>query len=208
MEIANNTYQKQPDPTKDFVQIEEIDVTNAYGEAMLHKMPVKVEWASKKWFKWIEKEIFDHECSHISDDLDFSFYVEVALHFPKNVKAKFRNFPPLPINRPVEFAELSRHTKDLFHENSTSTTRENVRLVSDVRDIERVQLHIMYLKSIMKSGVRVKKLHRAAYFTQTSWIRDFVLFNTKRRNEAKDAFEKSFYKLIINSQVIPLHENE
>lgn len=90
LEKANNSYQKHPDHTKDFVHIDEYDVTNAYGGAMLQKMPTHVDWANKKWLKWLEREIFDNNCRNIGDHLDFSFYVEVSLHFPPKVAKKFR----------------------------------------------------------------------------------------------------------------------
>ena len=83
-----------------------------------------------------------------------------------------------------------------------------MRLIADVGDISRVRLHISYLKSLLESGVKVQKLFRAVYFKQSAWISHFVLSNTKLRDESRDAFEKSFFKLIINSQVIYFIENE
>ena len=90
----------------------------------------------------------------------------------------------------------------------TFTAKTNMRLIADVGDKYRVRLHISYLKSLLESGVKVQKLFRAVYLKQSPWIREFVLSNTKLRDQSRDAFEKSFFKLIINSQVINFIENE
>ena len=112
----------------------------------------------------------------------------------------FLSYPPLPINRPVDHAELSRHTKDLYKKNKLSE-KSSTRLVADVHDKERVRVHLTFLKTMMESGVEVENLYRAVYFQHSSWIKEFVLYNTMRRDQARDEFEKSFFKLIINSQV-------
>ncbi len=62
------------------------------GQSMLQKMPTKVQWASKKWTKWVEREIFEQKCRNVSNEMDFSFYVEVSLRFPTSVKRKFRKW--------------------------------------------------------------------------------------------------------------------
>ena len=70
-------------------------------------------------------------------------------------------------------------------------------MIGDVRDVERCQLHILYLKSLMDIGIEVKELFRVVYFKASPWMRDFVLYNTKRRDEARDSFEKSFFNMNI-----------
>lgn len=77
-------------------------------------------------------------------------------------------------------------------------------MVADVRPKERVQIHIIFLKSLLEAGIEVTKIHRVVSFKQKCWIKPFVLENTALRDKARDSFEKSFYKLIINSQVLEI----
>ena len=75
-------------------------------------------------------------------------------------------------------------------------------MVADLKPKQRVQVHLLFLKSLVEAGMLVTELHRAVYFKQRAWIAPFVLENTKKRDCARDSFEKAFFKLIINSQVI------
>src|SRR5436305_3488576 len=36
-------------------------------------------------------------------------------------------------------------------------------------------------------------------FNQTNWLASYIAFNTEKRQEAKNAFEKDFFKLMNNS---------
>ena len=47
--------------------------------------------------------------------------------------------------------------------------------------------------------MRLKKIHRAVSFHQSSWLKTYVDFNSEKRKESKTAFEKSFFKLMVNS---------
>ena len=75
------------------------------------------------------------------------------------------------------------------------------RLIADLNEQKHVRLHILYLKSLIEVGMKVSCVHRCVEFQQTSWMRQFVLDNTKKRDEAQNLFERNFFKLKINSQV-------
>ena len=56
-------------------------------------------------------------------------------------------------------------------------------------------LHYKNLKQYLEEGMILKKVHRGIKFYQSPWIRK----NTELRKEAKNAFEKDFFKLMNNS---------
>ena len=47
--------------------------------------------------------------------------------------------------------------------------------------------------------MELKKIHRAMEFNQSKWLKQYIDFNTQKRTNAKNAFEKDFFKLMNSS---------
>ena len=60
-------------------------------------------------------------------------------------------------------------------------------------------IHIKALKQAIDHGLVLEKIHKAIEFRQSAWMREYIDFNTRLRTEAKNDFEKDFYKLMNNS---------
>ena len=68
-------------------------------------------------------------------------------------------------------------------------------------------MHIKVLKQALNSGLVFKKVHRVIQFNQKDWLKPYINMNTKRRKEAKNNFEKDFFKLMNNSVFRKTMEN-
>ena len=60
-------------------------------------------------------------------------------------------------------------------------------------------VHYRNLKFYLAQGMQLKAIHRVLAFQQCSWLKPYTDFNTIKRKEVDNDFEKDFYKLMNNS---------
>ena len=73
------------------------------------------------------------------------------------------------------------------------------KFIFSIEDKEKYVAHIRALKQALNHGLELKKIHRVIQFNQKAWLKPYIDMNTKLRKEAKNDFEKDFYKLMNNS---------
>ena len=68
-------------------------------------------------------------------------------------------------------------------------------------------MHIRALKQALNHGLILKKVHKVIQFNQKAWLKPYIDMNTKLRTDAKNDFEKDFFKLMNNSVFRKTMEN-
>ena len=53
-------------------------------------------------------------------------------------------------------------------------------------------------KQGLDHGLVLKQVHRIIQFNQKAWLKEYINMNTELRKNAKNEFEKDFYKLMNN----------
>ena len=81
------------------------------------------------------------------------------------------------------------------------------KLTSFLQNKENYVIQIRALKNALNNGLIFKKVHRVIQFSQEVWLKPYIDMNTRLRKEAKNDFEKDFFKLMFNSVFAKTMEN-
>ena len=96
---------------------------------------------------------------------------------------------------------LSQVQKDIhkYYCGKDASDEKTNKLVLNVMDKKKYVLHISALKFYLQHGLRLKKVHRKISFKQANFLKPFIEFNTEKRKNANNDFEKKCFKLMNNS---------
>ena len=81
------------------------------------------------------------------------------------------------------------------------------KLVCNLYDKKDYVVHIRSLKQRLNHGLILKKAHRVIQFNQKAWLKAYIDMNTELRKQAKNDFEKEFFKLMNNAAFGKTMEN-
>ena len=73
------------------------------------------------------------------------------------------------------------------------------KLTCTVQNKKNYVIHIRALKQALNHGLKLTKVHRIIQFDQEAWLKPYIDMNTDLRKDAKNDFEKDFFKLMNNS---------
>ena len=60
-------------------------------------------------------------------------------------------------------------------------------------------IHYRNLKLYLQLGLKLERVNKVISFSQSAWLKKYIDFNTKKRSEAKNDFEKDMFKLMNNA---------
>ena len=85
---------------------------------------------------------------------------------------------------------------DYMKEIKPDTYIQNKNLICDFSNKKNYLTHYRLLKFYIRHGMIVDKVHNIISFKQRRWLDKYINFNTQKRNQASNNFEKDFYKLL------------
>ena len=190
--LANNKYMKNYDPQKESSYIPYLDANNLYGWAMSQRLP-------KGNFRWISSGKLTPELlESYHENTAKGLILEVDLDYPPELHHLHNGYPLAPEKMTVQKEMLSDYSRKIL-DREGMTIGKVEKLIPNLKDKEKYVLHHQNLNLYLRLGLNLKKIHRALEFSQSNWLEPYIAFNTQKRTEAKNAFEKDFFKLMNNS---------
>ena len=189
---ANNKYMKEYDEKVPSKYIMYLDANNLYGWAMSQYLPTG-------GFKRLSpKQIEKINLGKYTENSKKGLILEVDLEYPKELHDLHNDYPLGPEKVKVTEDMLSDYCKKIANKYKISTGLVH-KLIPTLSNKEKYVLHYRNLQLYLNLGLKLKKVHRVLEFNQSPWLKEYIDFNTQKRTQAKNSFEKDFFKLMNNS---------
>ena len=189
---ANNKYMKNYDEKAPSKYIMYLDANNLYGWAMSQYLPTGN-------FKWLsQNQIEKTNLGKCTENSKKGLILEVDLEYPQELHDLHNDYPLGPEKVKVAKDMLSDYCKKIADKFNISSGLVH-KLIPTLNDKEKYILHYRNLQLYLSLGLKLKKIHRVLEFNQSPWLKQYIDFNTQKRTQAKNSFEKDFFKLMNNS---------
>ena len=171
---ANNKYMKDFNEKELSKYLMYLDANNLYGWAMSQKLPIhSFEWMTDKEIK----NLFKVQVVQFWERTPC--ILEVDLTYPEELHDLHNDYPLCP-----ERVECDKGVK---------------KLIPNLRDKKNYVVHYKTLMQYLSLGMELKKIHRGIKFIEDDFLKPYIDKNTNLRTQAKNNFEKDFFKLMNNS---------
>ena len=132
-------------------------------------------------------------------DAQRGYFLNIKAHFPLKTHDYLRDLPPAVENVAVKKNWLSPYNAKLVEQIDGGHFSATKKLVSHLGSRKDYVIHYQELQYYVKLGMVVDEVTEILSFDQTNWLAPYIAFNTEKRQGAKNAFEKDFFKLMNNS---------
>ena len=189
---ANNKYMKDYKKDKPSKYIMYLDANNLYGWAMSQYLPTG-------GFKWLKQNKIDNlDIKKYDKENKKGIILEVDLEYPEKLHDLHNDYPLAPEKVKVTDNMLSNYCKKIADKYNISTGLV-YKLIPTLSKKEKYVLHYRNLQLYIDLGLKLTKIHRVLEFDQSPWLKQYIDYNTEKRKNAKNDFEKDFFKLMNNS---------
>ena len=189
---ANNKYMKEYDEKVPSKYVMYLDANNLYGWAMSQYLPTG-------GFRWMtEKQTNNIDLAKYNENSKKGLILEVDLEYPKELHDLHNDYPLGPEKVKVTKDMLSSYFQKIANKYKISTGLVQ-KLIPTLKNKQKYVLHYRNLQLYTDLGLKVTKVRRVLEFNQSPWLKQYIDFNTNKRKNAKNVFEKDFFKLMNNS---------
>ena len=190
---ANNKYLDDFDETLPSSYIMYFDKANLYGHSMEQPLPTG-------FMRFLNEEELKHfDPQKITERSELGYICEVDLEYPTNLHNSHNCYPLAPEHKQMDEEDLSPFSRSLWRELQGGKAKiKTGELIPTLENKKNYIVHYKPLALYCELGLKITKIHRVLEFHQSPWIKPYIDFNSNMRKNAKNDFEKDFFKLMCN----------
>ena len=124
--------------------------------------------------------------------------LEVNLEYPSELHDLHNDYPLAPEKLEITQNILSNYCSHIADEYGIKIGGAN-KLVPNLGNKSKYVAHYKNFQLYLSLGMKLTKVHRILKFKESDWLKKYISFNTDKRKNAANSFEKDFLKLMNNS---------
>ena len=172
-----------------------IDENNLYGHSLSMPLP-------HSEFSWVE-DLSDFTRDFIlslDEEGDWGYTFEVDLGYPQHLHRSTADFPLAPESGEITHDMFSNFMSTFYQTlNPNRIYKPGRKLLLTQYDRKNYIVHFAALKFYLAMGLTLDKVHRVIKYKQKAWLKDYINYNSQKRAQTTNDFDKSFYKLKNNA---------
>lgn len=169
---ANNKHLPNFNSNEESIYLGYFDANNLYGFSMIMPLPYGN-------FKWKDpQEILD--ITSLPSHGEVGYILDCDFQYPESLHEHHYDLPLLP-------------------ESLIPPEGKHKKLLTTLNDKERYVAHFWTVQQAIQLGLKVTKIHRVLEFSQSCWLKPYIVSNTNKRAASSSAFQKDFFKLMNNA---------
>ena len=134
----------------------------------------------------------------ISEKSLIGYFLEVDLKYHDELHELHNDYPLAPEKRALSSDMLSNYCKKIADKYEIKVG-DVKKLIPNLGNKTNYVVHYRNLQLYLPLGIKLTKIHRVLKFKQSDWMEEYIDFNTEKRMNAANDFDKYFFKLMINS---------
>ena len=137
------------------------------------------------------KNVDGFDVKSISEKREIGYFLEVDLEYPNELHELHNDYPLALEKLIVSSNMLSKYYKEIADKYKIKVV-DVKKLIPNLGNKTKYVLHCRNLQWHLSLGTKHAKIHRELKFKQSDWIKKYIDFNTEKRMNAANDFEKDF----------------
>ena len=147
--------------------------------------------------KWL-KNVDNFDVNSVSKKSLIEYVFEFDLEYPDKLHVLHNDYPLIPEKFAIFYDMLSNYCKKIVDEYGIKVG-DVKKLIPNLGSKTNYVLHYRNIRLYLSLGMKLTKTHSVLKVKQSDWMKKYIDFNTEKRTNAANSFEKDCFKLMINS---------